>query len=317
MHTGHHLVCCAVGSLAQQKPGSNQQSRAPSQEQSHQLPAPQEQPAAASDGLAGMDISAANHPAALVTAAAGDQAAAAAGDQPTAAADDQPASAVADQPSAAAAAIHQQPAVAAQQSVRNKRLRETGITEAEEQSGACERDPAPRKSRKQRKGEADATAEQRDDAQQPTASIDDADDAPAVLASKSADELLPDAASAEHAAEPTAHESEDAGIQDAATAKKLRKEEKKAAKRARRAAEEAAADPHTAEVVSEADAPASASALAAEPAVSQGHPDQPSSSKEAQDAGAEAEGTATVGPVPKAADGVAACSQPAHQGKCH
>ncbi len=334
VHTGHHLVCCAVGRLAQQKPGSNQQPRAPSQEQSHQLPAPQEQPAAASDGLAGMDISAADHPAALATAAAGDQPAAAAGDQPAAAAGDQPAAAAADdqpaaaagdqpaaaiddQPSPAAAAIHQQPAVAAQQSVRNKRLRETGITEGEEQPGAREREPAPRKSRKQRKGEADATAEQLDDGQQPAASIDDAGDAPAVLASQSADEPLPDAAAAEHAAVPTAHESEDAGIQDAATAKKLRKEEKKAAKRARREAEEAAADPHTAEVVSEADAPASASAQAAEPAVSQGHPDHPSSSKEAQDAGDEAEGTAAAGPVPQAADGIAACSQPAHQGKCH
>jgi len=81
------------------------------------------------------------------------------------------------------------------------------------------------------------------------------------------------------------------------------------------AAEEAAADPHTAEVIHEADAPTSAQA--AEPAVSQGQQDHPSSSKDAQDAVAEAEGTAAAaGPAPQAADGVAACSQPEHQGKC-
>ena len=309
VHTGHHLFCCAVGRLAQQKPGSNQQSRAPSQEQSHQVPAPQEQPAAASDGLAGMDVSAATHPAALATAAADDQ--------PSAAADDQPAAAVDDQPPAAAAAIHQQPAVAAQQSVHNKRQHETGITEGGEQPGAHERDLPPRKSKKQRKREAGLTAEQHDDPQQPAASIDNAGDAPAVLASQSAAAPLPDAAAAEHAAVPTAHESDDAAIQDVATAKKLHKEEKKAVKRARRAAATAAANPCNAKVVSEAYATASASAEAAEPAVSQGHIDHPSSSVEAQDADAEAEGTAAGGVVPQAADGAAACPQPAHQGKCH
>ncbi|KAL0022913.1 hypothetical protein WJX77_006650 [Trebouxia sp. C0004] len=311
-----------VGRLVQQKPGSNQRPRAPSQEQPYQLPAPQEQPATASDGLAGMDITAANPPTALATAAAGDQLAATAGDQPAATADeqlpaiadDQPAAAADDQPPVAVATIHQQPAVAAQQSVRNKRLRETGITVGEQQPGACEREPAARKSRKQRKG-ADATAEQLDDAQQPAASIDETGDAHAVLASQSAGEPLPDAAAAEHVAVPTTHDSDDVGIQDAATAKKLRKEEKKAAKRAWQAAEAAAAEPSTADVVFEADAPALALAQAAEPAVSQGHLDHPSSSKEAQDAGAEAEGTAAAGPVPQATDGVAVCSQPAHQGE--
>ena len=325
LHTRHHLVCCAVGGLAQRTPGSNQQARAPSQEQSHQLPATQEQPVAPLDGSAGMDITVADHPAALTAAAAGDQLAAAAGDLPAAAADDQlpaaaddqPTAAIDDQPPAAAAAVHQQPAVAAQQSGRNKRLRETGIAEGKAQSGAHEREPAPRKSRKQRQGEADATAEQIDDAQQPAASIADTGDAHAVLASQGAAAPFPDAAAAEHAAVPTAHESDDAGIQDAATAKKLRKEEKKAAKRARRAAEAAAADPCVAEVVSEADAPVAALAQAAEPAVSQGHPDHPSSSKEARGAGAEPEGTAAAGPVPQAADGIAACSQAALQGKCH
>ncbi len=236
VHTGHCLVCCAVGPLAQQNPGSNLQPRALAQGQSHQLPAPQEPPAAASDGLAGMDISAADHSAALAAAAAGDQLAAAAGDLPAAAADDQlpaasddqPAAAVDGQPPPPAAAIDQQPAVAAQQSIRNKRQREISITEGEEQPGAHEREPAPRKPRKQRKAEADATAEHLDDAQQPTASIDDAGDSPAVLASQSADEPLPDAAAAEHAAVPTTHDAEDAGIQDAATAKKLRKEARKA-----------------------------------------------------------------------------------------
>ena len=325
VHTGYHLVCCAVGDLAQQNPGSNQQPGAPAQEQPPQVPAPQEQPAAASDGLAGMDISAADHPVPTATSAAGDQLAAAAGDLLASAADDQLPAAFDDQLPAAsddqlpppAAAGDQQPAVAAQQHVRNKQQREPSITEGEELPGACEREPAPRKPRTQRKSEADAVAEQLDDAQQPAASIDDAGDAPAGLASQSADESLPDAAAAEHAAVPTAHESDDAGIQDAATAKKLRKEEKKlrkeerAAKRAQRAAEEAAADLHTAE----ADAPASASAPAAEPAVSQCHPDHPNSSKGAQDAGAEAEGTAAAGTVPQHADDVAACSQPEHQGK--
>ena len=320
MHTCHRLVCCAVGPLAQQNPGSDQRPGALAQEQPPQVPAAQEQPAAAPDGLEGMDTSAADHPAAgdqPAEAVAGDLPAAAADDQLPAAFDDQLAAAIDDQPPAAAAAVHQQPSVAAQQSVRNKRQREISITEGEEQPGAHEREPAPRKSKKQRKAEAAATAEQLDDGQQPTASIDDAGDAPAVLASQSADEPLSDAAAAKHAAVPTAHESEDSGIQDAATAKKLRKEEKKlrkeerAAKRAQRAAEEAAADLHTAE----ADAPASASAPASEPAVSQCHPDHPNSSKGAQDAGAEAEGTAAAGTVPQHADDVAACSQPEHQGK--
>ncbi|KAL0039984.1 hypothetical protein WJX79_001517 [Trebouxia sp. C0005] len=249
-----------VDRLAQQQPGSNQQPRARSQEHSNQLLAPQEQPAAAADGLAGMAISVADHPAALATAAA-------------------------------------------------------GITEGEERAGARERESAPRKSRKQRKGQADSTAEQLHEAQQPATSIDDAYDALAVLPSQSADEPLPDAAAAEHAAVPTAHECNDAGTQDAATAKKLRKEEKKARKRARRAADAAAADPCIAEVVSEADAPASALVQAAEPAVSQGLLDHPSGSKETQNAGAKAEGTAAAGPVSQAVDGVAACSQPTHHGE--
>ncbi|DBA82461.1 TPA: hypothetical protein ACH3X2_000693 [Trebouxia sp. C0005] len=296
-----------VDRLAQQQPGSNQQPRARSQEHSNQLLAPQEQPAAAADGLAGMAISVADHPAALATAAAGDQ--------PAAAPDDQPAIALDDQSPPAAAANHQQSAVAGQKFVRNKRLRETGITEGEERAGARERESAPRKSRKQRKGQADSTAEQLHEAQQPATSIDDAYDALAVLPSQSADEPLPDAAAAEHAAVPTAHECNDAGTQDAATAKKLRKEEKKARKRARRAADAAAADPCIAEVVSEADAPASALVQAAEPAVSQGLLDHPSGSKETQNAGAKAEGTAAAGPVSQAVDGVAACSQPTHHGE--